>query len=189
MVYEVWKEVETSRFPPRSKRGRRKEDSSNTSTCPRSWRMFGFFSNRTSSDHHDEETSSSLKKKRNEIEREIHQVNCKSPQGGFIGEEVEDGFQDFGWVISIPLLKMWDHVWVERHILDQIQNKITNHSYSHLLSHIRKKKTRPHHLGVKQKIWWTSMPTIASIREDGNVKNMDDKGYFGSDTKEENYYI
>ena len=33
-----------------------------------------------------------------------------------------------------------------------------NQSYSHLRSHIRKKKTRRHRLGVNPKIWWRSRP-------------------------------
>ena len=59
-------------------------------------------------------------------------------------------------VIYISLIMMLAHVWVKRHILDQIQNKITNKSYSHSCSHTGKKNTRPHCLGVKQKIWWRS---------------------------------
>ena len=62
------------------------------------------------------------------------------------------------WVIFRPLIRIWVHLVVERHILDQIQKRKTNQSYSHLRSHIRKKKTRPHHLGVNQKIWWRSRP-------------------------------
>ena len=31
-----------------------------------------------------------MKKNRNEVEKEIHEVKCKSPQGGCIGEEGED---------------------------------------------------------------------------------------------------
>ena len=44
------------------------------------------------------------------------------------------------WVISRSLLKVLAHVWVVRNILDQIQNRYTKHIYSHLLSHIMKKK-------------------------------------------------
>ena len=62
------------------------------------------------------------------------------------------------WVIFKPLLRMWVHMVVERHLLYQIQNNNTNHSYSHLTSHIRKKNTKPHRLGVNYKSWWRSKP-------------------------------
>ena len=57
--------------------------------------MFGFSSNRASKicdlrNTQDEEVSSSFKKNRNEVETTIHEVKCKSPQGGCIGEECED---------------------------------------------------------------------------------------------------
>ena len=82
-------------MPPGAKREAKREDSSNPFACPSSRRMFGFSSNKASkscelSTTQDEEASSSLKKKRNEVQIEIHEVNCKSPEGGCIGEEVED---------------------------------------------------------------------------------------------------
>ena len=80
----------TRRLPPRDKRGRKKEDSSNPSACPRNRRMFVFFSNRNSIDHIDEESSSSLKNKRNGAKKKIHEVKCKSPQGVCIIGEVEE---------------------------------------------------------------------------------------------------
>ena len=92
MVVEVCKEVGNRWLPPGAKRGTKKEDSSKPSACPRNKRMFDFSSNINSSDHQDEEDSSSLKKKRNEAETEIHEVKCKSPQGGCIRGEVEVEF-------------------------------------------------------------------------------------------------
>ena len=89
MVDEFCKEVETRRFPSGAKRGGKKEDSTNPSSCPRSKRMFGFSPNRTSSGHIDEEASISLMKKRNEENTKIHEVECKSLQGDCMEEEKE----------------------------------------------------------------------------------------------------
>ena len=51
MVDEECKKVGTSWLPPGAKRGEKKEDSSKPSACPRSKRMFGFYSNITFKDH------------------------------------------------------------------------------------------------------------------------------------------
>ena len=52
--------------------------------------MFGFSPNKTSSQHQYEEASISLKNKVNEVEEEIPDVECKSLQGDYMGEERED---------------------------------------------------------------------------------------------------
>ena len=84
------KEAETRRFPPRAKRGGKKKDSPKPFACTSNKRMFVFFLNRASSDHQNEEAPISLKNKRNEVETDIQEVKCKSPQGGCIREEVEE---------------------------------------------------------------------------------------------------
>ena len=89
MVDEVCKEVETRTLCPGAKRGGNKEDSSKPSDFLSSKRMFVFFPKITSSDHLYEEASRSLNNKRNEAKKNIHEVKCKSPQGGCIRGEVE----------------------------------------------------------------------------------------------------
>ena len=76
-------------------RGSKGEDSSKPYACPRIMRIFGFSSNRASkiydmSINKDKEVSSFLEKNRNEVEAEIHEVECKSLQDDYMGEERED---------------------------------------------------------------------------------------------------
>ena len=57
--------------------------------------MFGFSSNIASkicelSTTQYEEISSCLEENRNEVEADIHEVECKSLQGDYMGEEMED---------------------------------------------------------------------------------------------------
>ena len=89
MVDEVCKKVGTIWLPLGAKRGAKREDSLKPSSYPRSRRTFGFPSNKDSKiyelrTNQDEEASSSFKNKRNVVATKIHEVNCKSPQGGCI---------------------------------------------------------------------------------------------------------
>ena len=66
------------------------------------------------------------------------------------------------WVISGSLLRTLVHVRMVRHILDQIQNKIINQIYSHLLSLIMNKATP---FGCEPENLVEEKATIVSLHE------------------------
>ena len=66
---------------------------------------------------------------------------------------------------------------VEIHILDQIQNKNPNQSYSHLRSQepCKEEEDKATLIGCEAENLVEEKATLVSLREDGNMKNMDDK--------------